>query len=296
MNFDFALLLVGLTALAGVIWAIDRLAFAPRRLRNAREIEQIGALSEAERKARIQDALREPVVAEYARSFFPVLFVILLLRSFVAEPFKIPSGSMIPTLKIGDFILVNKFAYGLRVPVLNTRFFDIGSPERGDVMVFRYPGFPCTRDGATVRSANPCGQPFEPVPQQNYIKRVVGLPGDRITYRDKVIYVNDQVVEQRYVGPYTGPSEEHTNLSGARVSDESLGEASHRMMVLPLQPSRGEGSWTVPPDSFFVMGDNRDSSLDSRFWGFVPESNLVGRAMIVWMNFGDFSRIGTSVH
>lgn len=208
------------------------------------------------------------------------LLLALVIRTFLFQPFSIPSGSMRPTLLEGDYLFVTKWAYGysrfslpLAPNLFSGRIFG-SDPERGDVVVFKFP----------------------PNPSLDYIKRVVGLPGDRITYRDKVIYVNDQAVEQRYVGPYTGPSEEHTNLSGARVSDETLGEATHRMMVLPLQPSRGEGSWTVPPDSFFVMGDNRDSSLDSRFWGFVPESNLVGRAMVVWMNFGDFSRIGTSVH
>jgi len=303
MNFDFALLLVVLTALAGVIWLIDHRVFAPRRQRAALEIGEMTALAEDERKTRIQAALREPVVTEYARSFFPVLFVILLLRSFVAEPFKIPSGSMIPTLRIGDFILVNKFAYGLRLPVLNNRFLDLGSPQRGDVMVFRYPGHSCERGGQPVRSLNPCNQPIQAVPHQNYIKRVIGLPGDEITYRNKILYVNGEEIVQQYIGPYTGPSEQTQSLASGRVSDEKLGSEAHRMMTLPSRPPDREGTWTVPDASYFVMGDNRDSSADSRSWGFVPEQNLVGRAMIVWMNWDgglfspdiDLGRIGTVV-
>jgi signal peptidase I len=297
MNFDLALVLVILTALSGVIWLIDKLAFAPSRVRRAITIEEISALSEAERKARMQEALREPVLTEYARSFFPVLLLILLFRSFIAEPFKIPSGSMMPTLLVGDFILVNKFAYGLRLPVLNTRFLEIGEPARGDVVVFRYPGYQCERNGKPVRSGNPCYEPQIPVPKQDYIKRIVGLPGDEITYRNKVIYVNGNEIPQVYVGPYIGPSETGRNMDDAQVKDETLSETSHRMMTMPQNSGR-EGSWTVPPASYFVMGDNRDSSADSRYWGFVPEENLVGRAILIWMNWDnsiDYRRIGTVI-
>jgi signal peptidase I len=297
MNFDLALVLVILTALSGVIWLVDKLAFAPGRSRRASSIEDISALSEAERKARMQEALREPVVTEYARSFFPVLLLILLFRSFIAEPFKIPSGSMMPTLLVGDFILVNKFAYGLRLPVLNSRFLEIGEPARGDVIVFRYPGYQCERNGKPVRSGNPCYEPQIPVPKQDYIKRVVGLPGDEITYRNKVIYVNGNEISQTYVGPYIGPSESGRNMDDAQVKDEALSATSHRMMTMPQNSGR-EGSWTVPPASYFVMGDNRDSSADSRYWGFVPEENLVGRAILIWMNWDnsiDYRRIGTVI-
>lgn len=297
MNFDLALVLVILTALSGVIWLVDKLAFAPSRARQAKTIEEITALSEAERNARMQEALREPVVTEYARSFFPVLLLILIFRSFIAEPFKIPSGSMMPTLLVGDFILVNKFAYGLRLPVLNTRFLEIGEPERGDVVVFRYPGYQCERNGKAVRSGNPCYEPQIPVPKQDYIKRIVGLPGDEITYRNKVIYVNGSEISQTYVGPYIGPSESGRSMDSAQVKDEKLSEASHRMMTLP-QTSGREGSWTVPEASYFVMGDNRDSSADSRYWGFVPENALVGRAFLIWMNWDnsiDYRRIGTVI-
>ncbi|HET9032519.1 MAG TPA: signal peptidase I [Dokdonella sp.] len=297
MNFDLALVLVILTALSGVIWLIDKLAFAPSRARQASTIEEISALSEAERKARMLEALREPVITEYARSFFPVLLLILIFRSFIAEPFKIPSGSMMPTLLVGDFILVNKFAYGLRLPVLNTKFLDVGEPQRGDVVVFRYPGYQCERNGKAVRSGNPCYEPQIPVPKQDYIKRIVGLPGDEITYRNKILYVNGNEIPQTYVGPYIGPSEPGRNMDSAQVKDEKLSDTSHRMMTLP-QTSGREGSWTVPESSYFAMGDNRDSSADSRYWGFVPENALVGRAFLIWMNWDnsiDYRRIGTII-
>ncbi len=297
MNFDLALALVILTTLSGVIWLIDKLAFAPSRVRRATSIDEIAALSDAERKARMQEALREPVVTEYARSFFPVLLLILIFRSFIAEPFKIPSGSMMPTLLVGDFILVNKFAYGMRLPVLNTRIVEIGEPKRGDVVVFRYPGYQCERNGESIQSGNPCYEPQIPVPKQDYIKRIVGLPGDEVTYRNKIITVNGTEIAQSYVGPYIGPSESGRNMASAQVMDEMLSEASHRMMALP-QVSGREGSWTVPEASYFVMGDNRDSSADSRYWGFVPEHALVGRAFLIWMNWDnsiDYRRIGTVI-
>lgn len=297
MNFDLALTLVILSAVSGVIWLIDHLAFAPKRRQRAISIEEIAALSEPERKARMQEALREPIITEYARSFFPVLILILLFRSFIAEPFKIPSGSMMPTLLVGDFILVNKFSYGLRLPVLNNKVVEWGQPKRGDVVVFRYPGYQCERDGKLVRSGNPCYEPFVAAPKQDYIKRVIGIPGDEITYRNKVIYVNGVEVTQTYIGPYTGPSEPGRNMAGAQVKTEKLGDEDHRMMTLPSNSGR-EGTWQVPDGNFFVMGDNRDSSLDSRFWGFVPEANLVGRAFVVWMNWDsgiDFGRIGTVI-
>lgn len=279
MDFNFALLLVVLTAVSGLVWLLDALLLAPGRKRRALEIEAIEALPEPERKARAQEALAESGPVEYARSFFPVLLLILLFRSFLAEPFKIPSGSMMPTLLVGDFILVNKFAYGLRLPVLNTRILEVGEPKRGDVVVFRYPDNP----------------------KQDYIKRVVGLPGDEVTYRDKVLYVNGQEVAQTYVGPYTGPSEPGRNFAGAQVRSEQLGDANHRLMLMPGQVAGLEGTWTVQPGCYFVMGDNRDNSADSRYWrggSCVPEANLVGKAFVIWMNWDggvDFGRIGTLI-
>jgi signal peptidase I len=276
MDFDFALLLVVLTAVSGVVWLADRLVLAPARKRRAQVLEAMTALTQEERDARARTALQEPVAVEYARSFFPVLLLILLFRSFVAEPFKIPSGSMMPTLLVGDFILVNKFAYGLRLPVLDKKILAVGEPERGDVFVFRYPQNP----------------------KEDYIKRVVGLPGDEITYRNKALFVNGVEVAQTDLGNYVGPSEPGRNLGNARVLQEQLGDVEHRILEIPNAWIGHEGSWKVPAGHYFAMGDNRDSSADSRFWGFVPEENLVGRAFMIWMNWNngiDFSRIGTVI-
>jgi len=273
MDFDFALLLVVLTAAAGVVWLLDRFVLSAVRRRRAQSIEAMTALSVEERAARARHALQEPVAVEYARSFFPVLLVILLFRSFVAEPFKIPSGSMMPTLLVGDFILVNKFAYGLRLPVLNTRILAMGEPRRGDVFVFRYPENP----------------------REDYIKRVIGLPGDEISYRNKTLYVNGQQIAETGIGAYTGPSEPGRRMDDAQVKIENLLGVEHRIMEQPQVWVGHEGTWKVPEGQYFAMGDNRDNSADSRFWGFVPEANLVGRAFVIWMNFGDLSRIGTLI-
>ena len=276
MDFDFALLLVVLTAVAGVIWLIDSLLLAPARKRRAQALEAMTALSQEERTARARHALQEPIPVEYARSFFPVLLVILVFRSFLAEPFKIPSGSMMPTLLVGDFILVNKFAYGLRLPVLNTKILSVGEPARGDVFVFRYPENP----------------------KEDYIKRVVGLPGDEITYRNKTLFVNGKEVAETPLGPYVGPMEPGRRMDGAQVKSENLEGVEHRIMEMPQVWVGHEGTWKVPEGHYFAMGDNRDNSADSRFWGFVPEANLVGKAFLIWMNFDggvDFSRIGTII-
>ena len=276
MNFDFALLLVLLTGITGVLWLGDRLLLAPARRRRAAALESMTSLPVAERKTRAEEALREPVVTEYARSFFPVLLLILLFRSFLAEPFKIPSGSMMPTLLVGDFILVNKFAYGLRLPVLNTKILPIGEPKRGDVFVFRYPENP----------------------KEDYIKRVIGLPGDEITYSNKTLFINGKEIAESYIGPYTGPSEPTRSMAGGQVKLEQLDGVAHRIMELPQFQVGHEGTWKVPDGYYFAMGDNRDNSLDSRFWGYVPEANLVGKAMLIWMNFDDgvdFGRIGTLI-
>lgn len=298
MDFDFALLLVILTAVSGVVWLIDRLLLSGMRQRRAAATQGLTMLSVDEREARARDALKEPVAVEYARSFFPVLLLILLFRSFVAEPFKIPSGSMMPTLLVGDFILVNKFAYGLRLPVLNKKILGVGEPKRGDVFVFRYPGYQCQRGDTWVRSGAPCELPLSKVPREDYIKRVIGLPGDEITYRNKTLYVNGQQVAETPLGTYVGPSESGRSMAGAQVMQEDLGGAEHRIMVMPQAWVGHEGTWKVPDGHYFAMGDNRDNSADSRFWGFVPEANLVGKAFLIWMNFDDgidFSRIGTVI-
>ncbi len=180
-----------------------------------------------------------------------------------------------PTLLVGDFILVNKFAYGLRLPVLNTKIVSVGEPKRGDVFVFRYPENP----------------------KEDYIKRVIGLPGDEITYRNKTLFINGKEIPESYLGPYTGPSEPTNRMTGAQVKMEQLGDVDHRIMELPVQIGH-EGTWKVPDGYYFAMGDNRDNSVDSRFWGFVPEANLVGKALVIWMNWDngiDFGRVGTVI-
>ena len=297
MEFDFALLLVVLTAVTGVIWLIDRLLFARGRAARAQALAA-AAGNKSEREQRAAEALREPVLVEYARSFFPVILIVLLFRSFIAEPFKIPSGSMMPTLLVGDFILVNKFAYGLRLPVLGTRIVDIDEPHRGDVFVFKYPGFSCSVDGKPVRSGKPCEFPISPVPRLDYIKRVIGLPGDTITYRNKTLYVNGQEMAQTDVGPFVGSGEEGRRMAGAEIHEETLGSVHHQILESGFLPPGREGTWVVPAGHYFAMGDNRDNSEDGRYWGFVPEKNLVGKAFLIWMNWDngiEFKRIGTLI-
>ncbi len=201
-------------------------------------------------------------------SLFPVLFIVVGLRSFVFEPFKIPSGSMMPTLLIGDFIVVNKYSYGLRLPVTNTKILDTGAPERGDVMVFRYPEDP----------------------DVNYIKRVVGLPGDEVTYRNKVLFINGELMAQEQLGMWIGEGR-NRNPPGRRpqLFSEDLGGVEHEIVIYPDQPGRRVQTWTVPDGHYFVLGDNRDQSLDSRAWAFVPEDHLVGKATRIWMHW-DCSR------
>jgi len=230
--------MVTLVFVTGIIWLLDSLFWSPNRVKNA----------------------KEPLVVEYARSFFPIILVVLVIRSFIAEPFRIPSGSMLPTLHVGDFILVNKFAYGVRLPVVNTKIIDVAEPQRGDVLVFRYPKNP----------------------QVDYIKRVVGLPGDKVGYFNKTIYINGKAIVQK-------PKEKAISLltivpENSELYAERLGEHSHEILI---DPSRRliEGEMVVPTGEYFVMGDNRDNSNDSRFWGTVPEANLVGKAFFIWMSW-----------
>jgi len=282
MDFDFALLLVVLTGVTGVIWLLDHLFLAGGRKARAQALAQAEG-SEAERQQRAQEALREPILVEYARSFFPVILIVLLFRSFLAEPFKIPSGSMMPTLLVGDFILVNKFAYGLRLPVLGTKLVSIGEPKRGDVFVFRYP--------------NPEHDPRKE--GLDYIKRVIGLPGDEITYRNKTLYVNGKEVPQADVGPFVGSGNEARRMAGAEIHEEMLPEVEHQILQSSMLLPGREGSWRVPAGQYFAMGDNRDNSEDSRYWGFVPEQNVIGKAFVIWMNWDggiDFKRIGSLIN
>ncbi len=219
----------------------------------------------------------EPVIVEYAKSFFPVLLLVVLLRSFLAEPFRIPSGSMMPTLEVGDFILVNKFAYGVRLPVFRTELIKIGRPERGDVFVFRYPERPW----------------------QNFIKRVVGIPGDKIRWQAEKLYVNDQLVSAEQTGKYAAIDQSGHSTDSMRLK-ENLTGVEHDIILLQRHfPVSGEK--IVPEGKYFAMGDNRFGSHDSRFWGFVPEENLVGKAMFIWMHYAgkndgiNLSRVGTGI-
>jgi signal peptidase I len=242
---DFALILVSLTALAGVIWALDALFFAGARM------------AAVARGARV----KEPLAVEYAKSFFPVLLLVLVIRSFLFEPFRIPSGSMMPTLLTGDFIFVNKFAYGLRLPVINTKIVAIGEPQRGDVIVFRLPTDPSV----------------------NYVKRVVGLPGDVVDYDpgNKEITINGERIPIERAGSYDGEAD-------ITLGWETLGEHRHRVLLIRGAPPSPGGIYEVPEGHYFVMGDNRDDSQDGRYLeevGYVPEGNIVGRATGVWMNW-----------
>jgi len=263
---DFAAVLLLAAVITGIIWLVDAKVF---------------------RRHRTSDA-PEPVVVDMARAFFPVIVVVFVIRSFWVEPFKIPSGSMKPTLLVGDFILVNKYVYGIRLPVVNRKVIDIEPIKRGDVVVFRYPADPSV----------------------DYIKRVVGLPGDRVEYKGKRLAINGEPVAVQGNGYYT---DAELNFLRLPTFSEKLGERNHQMMIVPAQPPvdlaqvrqfahRGNCEYnddgfscTVPAGHYFMMGDNRDQSSDSRYWGFVPDDHIKGRAFLVWMNFNDFRRIGSGI-
>ena len=252
---DFSLLLVLAVALSGAIYLLDVLVLRPKRRERVAKAET--ATMEGLDAPTREKLLKEPWPVDYARSFFPVLLVVLVVRSFIVEPFQIPSGSMKPTLEIGDFILVNKFAYGLRLPVVHNRFLEVDDPERGDVMVFRFPEEPSV----------------------NFIKRVVGLPGDRIRYEGKQLYINGEPVTKVLIeeGPELSPQQ--------LLLEEQLVEVSHFIYNNPRDPGPQMSEVVVPEGHYFTMGDNRDHSNDSRYWGFVPEDNIVGRAFAVWMHW-----------
>jgi signal peptidase I len=256
---NFALFLLILLVVTGLVWALEALWLRKRRAPGA----------------------KQPWWVEYSVSFFPVILIVFMLRSFLVEPFKIPSSSMVPTLLVGDFILVNKFAYGIRLPVANEKVVDIGNPQRGDVMVFRYPDDPSL----------------------DYIKRVVGLPGDRVEYVNKRLTINGQPVPVRQIEDYL--SRERMQFSRRYV--ETLGGTPHEILleddapaaVVPTRATAGNCNYnsgglacTVPPGHYFVMGDNRDNSSDSRVWGFVPDENIVGKAFFIWLNLNDLGRFG----
>ncbi len=265
----FALFMVAMLAVTGFVCLLDRFFLRKKRAAVA----------------------PDPVVVEYAKSFFPVIFVVFFVRSFIAEPFKIPSGSMMPTLLAGDYILVNKFTYGLRVPILNNTFFEISHPKRGDVFVFHYP----------------------PEPSMDYIKRVVGLPGDKIRYQEKHLIINGKLLDVQTMGTYEY-IKPGLNLVTAKRYSEQLGDVKHDILLSPWQGNyesdaigaklANDEEIEVPAGQYLAMGDNRDDSSDSRVWGFVPEKNLVGKAFLIWMNFDYLSevfdkkdsRIGNLIH
>lgn len=260
MDLDFALILTVAVLVAGAIWGFDLLLLKPGRQKKAaaaaasfRETENISPEVVEQAVAR---EMREPLLVEYAHSFFPVLFVVWVLRSFLFEPFTIPSGSMLPTLQVGDYILVNKFSYGLRLPVLGTNLVPMGKPERGDVMVFKYP------EDTSV----------------NFIKRVVGIPGDHVRVVNGRVWINGAEVE-RLKEDFLGAESWEVYY---RVRD---GESSH---LIRHEDGREGASpqvdVIVPADSYFMLGDNRDNSRDSRFWGFVPDRLIVGKASYIWMH------------
>jgi len=277
MDFNFPAIMVSAVFITGIIWLLDAYILAPKRRSAANALTAqneggTGALSEAKEKL-----LKEPVVVEYARSLFPVILAVLVLRSFLVEPFRIPSGSMMPTLLVGDFILVNKFAYGVRLPVINSKVIDVGKPARGDVMVFRYPKNPSI----------------------DYIKRVIGLPGDKVAYYKKQLFINGQPAKQNGQESYAGVGA-GVSMSGAKLRQEHLLGVNHDILIDESRATM-EGEFTVPEGQYFVMGDNRDNSNDSRYWGFVPEENLVGKAFMVWMNWDSkadgvaWERLGNSI-
>lgn len=271
---DFAFVLVVLTFLAGVIVLLDKVIFAGARaayLHSAAVVDYLSKYAEEQRESLRLHFGGDMVVGESARSFFPVLLVVLILRSFVVEPFQIPSESMVPTLLVGDYILVNKFAYGLRLPVVGTKVADVGEPQRGDVMVF-----------------------FPPGKDVYYIKRVIGLPGDKLSYHDKQLTINGEPAAQELLAELPAL---HPELE---VATENLGGVVHPIhKMLYIHRPNDNFDVTVPEGHYWMMGDNRDNSSDSRVWGTVPEERIVGKAFAIWMHWPkitqlpSFSRIGT---
>ena len=296
---NFALILFVLTIGTGIVWFLDVFYLAKQRrakadaalaefdARNAKLKAEGIKLDDSGRAALEASVLRQPTWIEYSGSFFPVIALVFFVRSFLYEPFKIPSGSMEPTLIAGDFILVNKFAYGIRLPVLNKKVIEVNQPKRGDVMVFRYPEDPLT----------------------DYIKRVVGVPGDKIVYKNKRLTVNGQKLSYSPLPDYLDEADD-VSLAYRKQLTENLTGVQHRILNFAESPTDvrfpsdfpqrelctydAEGfACSVPAGHYFMMGDNRDNSRDSRYWGFVPDENIVGKAFFVWMNFSHLKRIGS---
>lgn len=293
---NFALLLFLATLVTGLYWLAERLYFLPRRRRAAQAMAEAAAERRAELDRKgiakvdvdVHEAqgrlLMQPWWLDWTAGLFPVIAIVFVFRSFLFEPFKIPSGSMIPTLLVGDLILVNKFTYGIRLPVIHTKITEGSKPERGDVMVFRYP----------------------PQPSLDYIKRVAGVPGDEVAYLNKRLTVNGKPVPTRALPDFF----DEDTMRYFKQFEEQLGDKPHGVLNNTDAPAFVQGAsnfayrqncrysvegvvCTVPEGHYFLMGDNRDNSLDSRYWGFVPEGNIVGKAFFVWMNFGNLKRIGS---
>ena len=265
---DFSLILFIALLVTGGIWLLDKLF----RRQTTMEVAHMEA-------GEVAAARKEPWVVEYAKAFFPVILLVFVLRSFVVEPFRIPSGSMLPSLQVGDFILVNKFGYGIRLPIIHRKIFEVSLPDRGDVMVFRFP-----HDESI-----------------NFIKRVVGLPGDKVDYRDKKLYVNGELMPQENMGTYAFDEAGKRHIIANRYV-ETLGDRKHDILM-DTGKRTSRMSFTVPEGHYFVMGDNRDYSNDSRFWGFVPEPNIIGRAFFIWFSWDvssgggvDWGRIGNTIN
>lgn len=255
MDMDFSLILVVLVGITGVFVALDLLIFNRQRQQAVANYRS-GVEANAVDDGVVDKLLLEPWWIEYPKAFFPVLALVLVLRSFLVEPFKIPSGSMIPTLNVGDYILVNKFAYGFRLPVIGTEVISVGLPKRGDVMVFKYPENPSI----------------------NYIKRVVGVPGDTIRYENKQLYINGKKMPQELVAqlpPF---------MPQKKIYTEDLSGVTYDIQVLLMRNQANARTWTIGEGEYFAMGDNRDNSRDSRAWGIIPEGNIVGKAFAVWMH------------
>jgi signal peptidase I len=293
---NFALLLMLATVITGLYWVAEKLVFLPQRQRDAQRLlnareDRAAALhqqgfggTDVEVEPARQRLLMQPWWLDWTAGLFPVILAVFVMRSFLFEPFKIPSGSMIPTLRVGDLILVNKFHYGIRLPVFNTKVIANNEPQRGDVMVFRYP----------------------PQPSLDYIKRVVGVPGDEVAYLNKQLSINGQPVPRSQEPEFF----DSDVMRYAKQFGESLGGRNYKTLNDEDRPAFVSGTTEfaykdncrysvegvvckVPVGHYFMMGDNRDNSLDSRYWGFVPEANIVGKAFFVWMNFGDLGRIGS---
>nr|VFK19539.1 MAG: signal peptidase I . Serine peptidase. MEROPS family S26A [Candidatus Kentron sp. LFY] len=279
MRFDFATILMLLVLVSGAILALDAMVLSRRRTADGHRADGEAPPSGTGPMAKVVD---------YARSFFPVFLIVLILRSFLVEPFRIPSGSMLPTLEIGDFILVNKYVFGIRLPVFDKKIIELGRPERGDVIVFRYP-----EDGVTP-----------------YIKRVVGLPGDHVDYRNDTLYINGDPVTHELVDTYTATGSSR-RMNGAERRLEHLDNMDHHILIqqstpIPMVRLPGKSYYSyaplkVPEGHYFVVGDNRDNSRDSRYWGTVPDENLIGKAFFIWMNFEwgeniNWARIGNRIH